>query len=175
MSKNQFTGDVIATLCFLVQDGQVLLARKTKKLVIGKWNGYGGRQEPGETIRQATARELFEETAEGVVVKESDLDKVALVHFHNKNEDESLFTVIVHVYLAKRWTGEARETGEMKTPTWFSVDNLPFDEMPPADKHWLPLVLAGNRLTAHFHYSPEQSTLIREPDILFADSLPEPD
>lgn len=39
----------------------VLLGLKKRGFGTGKWNGFGGKVEPGETIRQAAIREMKEE------------------------------------------------------------------------------------------------------------------
>ena len=49
------------TLCFVIQDGQILLIEKKRGLGAGKVNGPGGRLEKGETAEQAAIRETQEE------------------------------------------------------------------------------------------------------------------
>ena len=49
------------TLLFLLTDDQILLAMKKRGFGMGRWNGVGGKIEPGETIEEATARECREE------------------------------------------------------------------------------------------------------------------
>jgi len=39
---------------------RILLGMKKRGLGIGKWNGFGGKLEPGESIEAAAARELHE-------------------------------------------------------------------------------------------------------------------
>lgn len=175
MATKRFTGTVVATLCILIRNGRILMARKVKNVVVGRWAAYGGRLDPGERVRRATVREISEETDYQVVVDEEDLEYFALVHFHNVNDDGTPYTFKVHVYLAGFWMGEARESKEMKTPTWFDCANLPWEEMPIADPHWLPLVLSGHKVIAHFHHGPKQETLLREPEIQIVETLPEPD
>ncbi len=46
---------------------------KKRGFGIGKWNGFGGKIEAGETIEAAAIRELFEESA--LEVKPADLMK----------------------------------------------------------------------------------------------------
>ena len=38
------------------QAGEILLGLKKRGFGVGKWNGFGGKVEPGETIPQAAAR-----------------------------------------------------------------------------------------------------------------------
>ena len=43
------------------EDGAILLGRKRRGMGYGKWNGFGGKIEAGETHFQALRRELIEE------------------------------------------------------------------------------------------------------------------
>lgn len=159
-----------ATLCFLIKKGQVLLSMKADNIGKGRWNGYGGGIEGGETLRQCIVRELGEEAE--VVPVEGFIEKVAIVDFHNTKSDGKKFVCRVHVYLAKKWLGEPRETKEMLTPTWFDVNNLPIDRMMPADRVWLPQILGGKKIMAEAHYGPFQKTLLREVVKREVDDLP---
>lgn len=44
---------------------------------------------------------------------------------------------------------------EMK-PRWFSLDNIPYNEMWPDDKHWLPLLLIDQKFYGYFLYDNEE-------------------
>src|SRR3989344_3547623 len=50
------------TLCLLVKEQEILLAMKKRGFGACKWNGYGGKPEPGEGLASAGVRE----TAGGV-------------------------------------------------------------------------------------------------------------
>lgn len=149
-----------ATLCFLVKEGKVLLAMKADKIGKGCWNGYGGGINNGESPNQSAIRELEEEA--DVVASVEDMERVAIVDFHNTKSDGRQFVCRVHVYLVRKWSGEPQETEEMLTPTWFEIDNLPFNQMMPADRVWLPYVLNGKKIMAKAHLGPFQKALLRE-------------
>jgi 8-oxo-dGTP diphosphatase len=51
-------------------DGRLLLIRRAHDPEAGRWSLPGGKVEPGETAREATAREVAEETGLDVVVGE---------------------------------------------------------------------------------------------------------
>lgn len=53
---------VPATISAVVDRGAVLLVRRANPPDAGRWGFPGGKIEPGETIRQAAVRELYEET-----------------------------------------------------------------------------------------------------------------
>lgn len=148
-----------ATVVFPVRDGKVVLGVKTRKIGMGCRNGYGGGVEEGDaSIEAAALRELEQES--GLVGAVADLDKVAVCHFTNTKSDGTTMVATVHIYILRAWTGEPRATEEMADPRWFSVDSLPLDAMMPADKDWVPRVLAGERLIVRASYGPFQKELL---------------
>ena len=61
----------VLTLVLLREDNRVLLGMKKRGFGAGKWNGFGGKLEPGETVVEAAAREVQEEC--GLTVNTTDL------------------------------------------------------------------------------------------------------
>lgn len=56
---------ILATLCYVRRPGQTLMLHRVKKakdMHQGKWNGLGGKFEPGETPEQCALREIREES-----------------------------------------------------------------------------------------------------------------
>ncbi len=52
---------VEATLCAILRDGQILLQRKAAgRFGEGKWNGAGGKLEPGEDPADGVIREVLD-------------------------------------------------------------------------------------------------------------------
>lgn len=147
-----------ATLVFLIKGDHVLLGIKRKKIGAGKRNGYGGEIHNGETPGACAARETWEEAE--VVLQSDSLDEVAVVYFENTNSDGATSVCKVHVYFAYEWEGDPQETDEVGDPQWFHKDHLPLENMMPADRHWLPAVLAGERLMAKASYGPFQQELL---------------
>lgn len=154
-----------ATILFMMRekDGQqeVLLAKKKRGIGIGLWNGYGGGINEGETPEAAACREFAEET-EGATTEECHLENRGTIDFHNMKEDGTTFIVRCYLYVIRDWHGEPKETSEMSAPVWFPIDSLPFDELMPADKFWIPLILAGEKIDAEAHYRNKQKELIGE-------------
>ena len=146
-------------LCLLTRTGsdgnrEVLLGRKKTGLGAGKTVGLGGHVEDDETPAEAAAREVKEEA--GISVDVADLAEVAHITF--------LFPVCprwdmtVNVFTSADWTGQAAETAEI-VPGWFPVSDLPLASMWDDARHWLPRVLAGERLRATFTYAPDCETV----------------
>jgi ADP-ribose pyrophosphatase YjhB (NUDIX family) len=148
-----------ATVTFPVRDGQVLLGMKMQKIGKDCWNGYGGGVEEGdESIESRALLELNQEC--GLIGSPSRLVKVAVCYFKNTKSDSTIFVAKVHIYLLHDWEGEPHATSEMDTPTLFPFAELPLDRMMPADRHWVPRVLAGERLRVRAHYGPFQKELL---------------
>jgi len=161
-----------ATLCLLVKDNKVLLALKTQKIGKGCLNGYGGGIRKRERPRKAAVRELTEEAK--VIADPEHIEKVAIIDFHNTKSDGSFFICRMHVYIVRQWWGEPEETKTMIKPTWFDIDHLPLEEMMPADRIWLQIVLKGKKIIATAKYGPFQKTLLgMELEIQENDFLPD--
>jgi ADP-ribose pyrophosphatase YjhB (NUDIX family) len=152
--------EITATLVYPMRANghgdEVLLARKTRKIGIGKWNGWGGKVERGETVREAAIRELKGES--NLEAKPEDLEFVGTLHF--KNPD-----LLVHVetFLLRKWRGKLQaKKDEMKDPTWFPVSNLPVpEEFMAGDPYFLPQLLKGEKIMAWVEYGPNQATLLK--------------
>jgi len=57
----------LAVGAVVVDAGRLLLVRRARAPQVGKWSVPGGRVEPGETLAEAVAREVLEETGITVV------------------------------------------------------------------------------------------------------------
>lgn len=151
------------TLLFLLRDNDILLAMKKRGFGMGRWNGVGGKIEPGETIEQATARECREE----IGVDPGDLEKVAHLTFVFS---EGRADILAHVYVTRSWTGEPVETEEM-APQWFALADIPYKEMWQDDEHWLPHVLNGKKLHASFMFDQGERMLPEGTKLAFVEEV----
>ena len=136
--------EMVVNLLFLIKDDQILLAMKKRGFGADRYNGVGGKVEPGESIEQALVRETQEEI--GIIPTE--YQQVADILFDEYFKGEPAL-MRVHVYIATKWTGEPTESEEMK-PEWFNQNKLPYDQMWPDDPYWLPQVLEGKKISAKF-------------------------
>jgi 8-oxo-dGTP diphosphatase len=132
------------TLCLPVQGEpakEILLGWKKTGFGQGKYNGFGGKVQTGETVVEAALRELREEC--GIEAGEADLEEVGKLDFifpANPALDHD-----VTIFLVRRWRGEARETAEMR-PVCFPIHDIPYRQMWSDDIYWLPKVLRGDKI-----------------------------
>jgi 8-oxo-dGTP diphosphatase len=86
----------LATLCYLRKDGRTLMIHRVKKagdIHAGKWNGLGGKLEPGETPEECAAREIREES--GLVARRLELKGVLSFPGFANDEDWYAFVFVV--------------------------------------------------------------------------------
>ena len=136
-----------ATLCFLIQDGKILLIRKKRGLGAGKINGPGGRIEPGEEPHECAVRE----TSEEVGLTPLDVQNRGELHFQFADG----YSLHCTVFVANEYTGELVETDEA-LPIWTSLESIPYEEMWADDIHWLPGVVSGGTFRGYFHFDGEK-------------------
>jgi hypothetical protein len=174
----------VMTVVF-VRDGKgrgrkVLLGLKMTKIGAGRYNGPGGKVEKWELSYRSRAKleksrrsratlEMFQES--GLVCFDEDLQKVAICHFINIEEDGSMYECEVHVYFAEldKCHGRLRPTDEVSRWEWFLENELP--EMMVADPYWFPKVLMGKKLIVRATMKNHQSELVGEVEIVEVDSF----
>ena len=141
-----------ASLCLLVKDNQILLAKKKRGFGMGKINGIGGKKDEGETIEETAQRETLEEI--GVAIKQ--FEQVAVLNFHFPYNIDWGMQVVT--YLVKDWVGEPTESEEV-APLWFDKDKIPFEKMWTDGKYWLNMVLDGKKIQAQFLFGKNEEIL----------------
>lgn len=130
------------TLSIVYKDNKVLLGFKKRGFGVGRWNGFGGKVEEGETIEEAAKRELQEES--GIIADR--IKKMGVLDFEFESDPKILE---VHIFLVTSFTEEPVETEEMR-PEWFAVDKIPLDSMWSDDVYWLPYILEAKKFRGRF-------------------------
>lgn len=136
----------IFTLVLVMRNSEILLGLKKRGLGEGKWNGFGGKVEFGETVIRAAMRELCEES--GIVADECNLLQRGIITMDFANGEDSFE---IHVFLCTNYKGEITETEEMK-PQWFDIHHIPYDLMWSEARLWYPVFLSGHPFEASFSY-----------------------
>ena len=134
-------------LSFLCRDGEILLAMKKRRFGAGKWNGYGGKCDVGESIEDSAVREIEEESS--VKVKKEDLNFFGTIDFYFNDKPE--WNQKVFIYKVYKWEGEPVETEEMK-PQWYKFEEIPWSDMWVGDDQWLPLVIQNKKIKGEVHF-----------------------
>ncbi|KAI5170415.1 8-oxo-dGTP diphosphatase / 2-hydroxy-dATP diphosphatase [Pancytospora epiphaga] len=142
------------SLVFLRRGDEYLLARKSRKIGKGRWNGYGGKMEPNETMDECAKREVFEES--GIICKELKEAGVFVAKREEKHEE-----TWVHVFVGESWEGTPHDTPEMANPTWFKITEFPFENMLPCSWFWFPFIHKGKRIKAEFLFEDDNFEKIK--------------
>ncbi len=142
-----WSGEIHATLMFVIKDGQILLIEKKRGLGAGKINGPGGKIEPGETPLQAAIRETQEE----LHVTPHSPRKLGELMFSMSDSPD----IMCHVYRADDYSGIPTETDEA-VPAWTALAEIPYHNMWEDDRHWLPLVISEQTFRGRFIFADEK-------------------
>jgi 8-oxo-dGTP pyrophosphatase MutT (NUDIX family) len=127
----------LMTLGLLFENDRVLFGMKKRGFGVGRWNGFGGKVKGGETIEESFVREYEEEST----IKVTKYEKWGVIEFEFKDNPEILE---VHFYKVLEYSGDAKETDEMK-PQWFKKSEIPYNKMWPDDRYWMPMFLRGKK------------------------------
>eukprot|EP01041_Mallomonas_annulata_P012838 gene12838-27068_t len=109
---------------------EILLGIKKYGFGKGKIVTFGGKIENGETEDSASIRELFEECH---LISKS-VKRRGILTFEMSDHNMILHMTI---FECNDFIGDAIETNEM-IPLWFAENNIPFENMWPDSKLWLP-------------------------------------
>ena len=123
----------LVTLCYLRRNGKTLMVHRIKKkndMHAGKWNGLGGKLEPGETPEECAVREIMEES--GLRVFNPVLKGVLTFPAFSNDEDWYAF-----VFLAYEFEGELIDSpeGDLK---WIDSSELLNLNLWDGDRIFLP-------------------------------------
>ena len=125
----------------VVSNGRVLLARRAKPPLLGRWSIPGGTVELGETLEEALVREMAEET--GLEVEP--LEVLTVFDRIEREGGDVVFHYVIVDYRCRHVSGTARAGSDAAEVCWASPDDLSrFDLTPKA----LEVVTNALRLAA---------------------------
>ena len=101
-------------------DGRVLLVRRAKPPLEGRWSIPGGTVELGETLEHALVREMAEETG----LKVEPLEVLTVFDRIEREGAEVAFHHVIVDYLCRRVSGEARAASDALEVAWATADEL---------------------------------------------------
>lgn len=139
---------IVATLGYLMSpDGQrVLMIHRNKRpddLHYGKYNGLGGRLEPGESVVGCMRREILEES--GLVAEQMVLrGTISWPGFGKHGEDWFGF-----IFRIDSWSGEAHQGNHEGTLEWIAVGDVLDLPLWESDRLFLPMVFEHSSTTFH--------------------------
>jgi len=106
---------ILGASVVIVADGAILLVQRGHEPQVGRWSVPGGRVEPGETLRQAAAREAYEETGLEVRIG-AELWDLTIT--------DGDVTYEVHDFAATVTGGSLRAGGDAADVRWIPLDEL---------------------------------------------------
>ena len=130
--------------------------KKENDIHKNKWNGLGGKLEPGESPEECVKREVFEES--GLIIESPNLHGVITFPKFDGIDDW-----IVFVYTTNNFEGNLIECNEGKLD-WVSDDQLLNLNLWEGDKIFIPWLTQDKFFSAKFIY--EKKKLINY-DVIF--------
>jgi len=143
----------LATLIYIRRDGRTLMVHRNKKpndMHMGKWNGMGGKLEPGESPEECAVREAREETG-------LELVNPRLVGFITFPAFVDIDDWYVFLFTATDFSGELIESPEGSL-AWIADSELLELNLWDGDRVFLPWVLEGRFFSAKFEYAAGKMT-----------------
>lgn len=141
----------LATLVYLKKDGKTLMMHRVKKdqdMHEGKWNGLGGKFEPGEAPEACAIREIKEET--GLDIANPTMKGILTFPAHAGREDWYVFA-----FVATDISGEMIDSVEGNL-SWIPDKELPTLNTWEGDKLFMPLLDQPGQFSARFLYNDDE-------------------
>jgi 8-oxo-dGTP diphosphatase len=141
---------ILATLCYIKHEGHTLMVYRNKKpndMHAGKWNGLGGKFEPGESPENCVRREVWEES--GLQIRNPKLH--GLLMFPNfKGDDWYVF-----VFTVREFEGELIDSPEGRLE-WIPDEKLTSLSLWESDQIFFPWLEKDEFFSAKFIYQGDQ-------------------
>lgn len=141
-------GIKLATLVYLRDGDRSLMLHRNKRpedTHYGKWNGLGGKFEPGESPEACMRREVLEES--GLRVEEATFKGLlTFPDFDGRND------WYAYVFVVTRFSGELGPDPDEGTLAWLPTASVPELELWEGDRIFLPWLDQPGFFSAVFRY-----------------------
>jgi len=111
----------------VVRDGRVLLIRRGKAPLYGRWVVPGGTVELGETLEAALVREMEEETG----LRVEPLEILTVFDRIEREGERVLYHYVIVDFLCRWQSGEARAGSDALAVAWVRPEDLGGYDLPP--------------------------------------------
>lgn len=141
----------LATLCYVRQAGKTLMIHRVKKandMHQGKWNGLGGKLDPGETPEECAIREIYEES--GLTVRNPLLK--GFITFPGFANEEDWYTFL---FVCTEFEGTLVDSEEGYLE-WISDDHLRELNLWEGDRIFIPWLDQPGFFSGKFNYKNGQ-------------------
>ena len=139
----------LATLCYVInkKNNSTLMIHRVKKendYHHGKWNGLGGKFEPGESPEECAIREIKEES--GLTVKDIVMKGLITFPMFDGKEDWYVF-----LFVTDNFEGELIDSNEGNL-AWIPNEKLTEINLWDGDKIFIPWLSQDKFFSAKFNY-----------------------
>ncbi len=111
----------------VVRDGRVLLIRRGKAPLYGRWVVPGGTVELGETLEEALVREMEEETS----LRVEPLEVLTVFDRIERDGERVVYHYVIVDYLCRWLSGEAKAGSDALDVAWATPEQLAAYDLPP--------------------------------------------
>jgi len=142
---------ILATLCYIKHNDHTLMVYRNKKpndIHAGKWNGLGGKFEPGESPEECIVREVLEES--GLHIYHPHLH--GLLMFPDFKSDDWY----VFVFTTNEFSGEILSNSPEGKLEWIPDDKLTSLNLWESDQIFFPWLAGEKFFSAKFIYQDDK-------------------
>ncbi len=156
------TVPVLATLCYVRRDGETLMLHRVTRdgdVHAGKWNGLGGKLEPGESPEACAVREIAEESG----LRALDPNLRGILTFPGFTPERDWY---VYVFVVEDFEGVAWERSAEGLLAWIPNEDVLSLPLWEGDRVFLPWLDGGRFFSGTFRY---RDGALVDHDVVFHD------